>query len=353
MVDPTIRFAHNPGVIGVPRPLQHIRQVVTDPDEFADALSSTTLEVDFLTSQVIPARYERFQGATWALDLGEIHGKARARAPLPPGWAFLGLMRGSGSSIWHGMKTSPGTLVCHPPGTEGPDGQVTAGFAWASIAVPTNLWETCQVIAGAELSVGEHDRVRSWQMPPLLFASVERQLRDTHKLLESALVSSDLLPFAERAALNFVTNIATYMCRTIGSYRPFPSSTARNRAYLARRAERWMRDRLGDAIRVPDVCLALHVSRRELEYAFRSSFDTSPQNFLNTLRLNAIHRALLRADSTNSITRLAFDHGITHLGRFAAAYRLLFGHNPSDTLRERGAENDSAYVTRFQSKGTC
>jgi transcriptional regulator GlxA family with amidase domain len=74
------------------------------------------------------------------------------------------------------------------------------------------------------------------------------------------------------------------------------------------------------------------VSRRELEYAFRTVFDESPRAYLQSLRLNAIRRALRSTRTCEPVTRIAFDHGVTHLGRFSAQYRRLFGELPSETL---------------------
>ena len=316
-------------------PFQHASKLVTDPEGFDDALSGTKIKVDFFSRQFIPARVERFQSANWTLDMGEVHLKARARASLPPGWGSLGFMHGAGTSIWHGMKTESGALVCNPPGGDGPDGQVTPRFAWAAIGVPINLWQNCQAVSGAEVSSSDRPKIWRWQLPEPLFAALAQQLRETRHLLKSALAAPDLGYFADRAALAFVTNIATLAWEAaVGDHR-LPLTT-RNRARLARRAEAWMRDRLSEPIRIPQLCLALRVSRRELEYSFRSTFDTSPQEFLNKLRLNAIRRTLLRAEPATSITRVAFDHGIFHLGRFAAEYRSLFGEKPSDTLRARG-----------------
>jgi AraC-like DNA-binding protein len=313
---------------------QHLKYVITDPDEFDDALSGGSLKVDVLGTQSLPARVEQFQSSKWTLDFGEVHVKARARGALPPGWASLGFMRGGGPSIWHGMPAGTGTLMCNPPGGDGPDGHVTPGFAWSAIGVPTSLWESCQALAGAEVNCRTSIKVERWQLPAPLFALLDRQLRQTQQLLQSALAKPELVGFAERAAVDFVTNIATHAWEMRVRDHSLRISF-RNRAYLARCAEVWMRDRLGEPIRIPDICLALRVSRRELEYAFRSTFDTSPREFLHKLRLNAIHRALRHSDPTNSIIGIAFDHGITHLSRFAADYRALFGEKPSDTLRTR------------------
>ena len=75
---------------------------------------------------------------------------------------------------------------------------------------------------------------------------------------------------------------------------------------------------------------------RQLEYAFRTVFDQSPRDYLQTLRLNAIHRTLRRSErGGSSVMHIALDHGVTHLGRFAANYRALFGEKPSETKRGR------------------
>ena len=44
--------------------------------------------------------------------------------------------------------------------------------------------------------------------------------------------------------------------------------------------------------------------------------------------------AIQQADpSATTVTRLATDHGFWELGRFAVAYRALFGESPSESLR--------------------
>ena len=320
--------------LAIPPAFHRVKKVIADPDDFDDALSGTTLKVDILSGGFIPTSIERFQAAHWTMDFGKIHVKARAQAPLPPNWASLGFMGGSGNSIWHGMKTQSGALVCNPPGGDGPDGQVMPGFAWTAIGVPIELWETCRALAGAEVK-GGLSKVARWQLPAPLFVSLDRQLQETHRLLHSALDDPLLLSFAERAASSFVRNITTHAWEAAVRDRPLADSL-RNRARLARRAETWIRDRLGQPFGVADICLAHRVSRRELEYAFRGTFDTSPQQFLHLLRLNAIHRVLLRADRSTSITMVAFKYGVNHLGRFSVSYRALFGERPSDTLRKHG-----------------
>lgn len=94
-----------------------------------------------------------------------------------------------------------------------------------------------------------------------------------------------------------------------------------------------MRERTGEPFSMPEVCLALRVSRRELEYAFHTAFDESPRSFLESLRMNAVQAALLRAEERASVTEVALAHGFNHLGRFSTRYRLMFDEQPSETLR--------------------
>jgi AraC-like DNA-binding protein len=59
-----------------------------------------------------------------------------------------------------------------------------------------------------------------------------------------------------------------------------------------------------------------------------------------------VRRALMREDpSTATVTRLATDYGFWELGRFAAAYRQLFGETPSASLR-RPSDDRRALLNR-------
>jgi AraC-like DNA-binding protein len=59
-----------------------------------------------------------------------------------------------------------------------------------------------------------------------------------------------------------------------------------------------------------------------------------PIHYLALRRMHLARRALLRADSsTATVTKIATDYGFWELGRFAVAYRALFGEPPSVTLK--------------------
>jgi AraC-like DNA-binding protein len=60
----------------------------------------------------------------------------------------------------------------------------------------------------------------------------------------------------------------------------------------------------------------------------------SPHRYLWLRRMNLARPALTLADPTvTTVTVIANDHGFAELGRFAVAYRQLFGESRSATLR--------------------
>ncbi|XZE55075.1 helix-turn-helix domain-containing protein [Planctomycetaceae bacterium SH139] len=85
---------------------------------------------------------------------------------------------------------------------------------------------------------------------------------------------------------------------------------------------------------VPDLAQDSGVAERTLRTAFRKCYGLSPVEYLRIRRLHEARR-LLRASCPDetTVTRVAFSLGFWDLGRFAGAYRLLFGELPSRTLR--------------------
>ena len=101
---------------------------------------------------------------------------------------------------------------------------------------------------------------------------------------------------------------------------------------LARRAERHMRERISEPVCIDELCVALRVSRRYLEYAFSDAFGTSPSRYLRLLRLTEVRHRLRALGHTTTVTREATRLGFCHLSQFSVQYKQLFGQSPSTTL---------------------
>jgi AraC family transcriptional regulator, ethanolamine operon transcriptional activator len=87
-------------------------------------------------------------------------------------------------------------------------------------------------------------------------------------------------------------------------------------------------------ITVTEICQALGVGRRTLEYAFRDVLGTSPKAYFIQCALEAAHHKLrVSTPSDRTVTEVATEFGFWHLGRFSGSYRIAFGETPSETLR--------------------
>ncbi|MEI5010826.1 helix-turn-helix transcriptional regulator [Streptomyces sp. PmtA] len=86
-------------------------------------------------------------------------------------------------------------------------------------------------------------------------------------------------------------------------------------------------------IGLADIAASVPVTPRAVQYAFARHAETTPLSFLKRVRLARAHEDLRRADPrTTTVTDIALRWGFAHQGRFAAAYRELYGTAPSKTL---------------------
>ncbi|MEP6720151.1 MAG: helix-turn-helix domain-containing protein [Variovorax sp.] len=101
--------------------------------------------------------------------------------------------------------------------------------------------------------------------------------------------------------------------------------------------EKCHRMTLSGTMNVPSVielCERLQVSRRTVQNSFRTVAETTPLNYLRSVRLNGVRRDLMSTRaSEQSIGDAASHWGFFHLSHFAADYQGLFGELPSQTKR--------------------
>jgi AraC-like DNA-binding protein len=104
-------------------------------------------------------------------------------------------------------------------------------------------------------------------------------------------------------------------------------------AAYRRRAEDFILAHLCDPISRAEICAAAGVSARSLSRQFVRRHAVGPMTFLKQRRLEAAQRSLLAADpAERSVTDVAMEWGLHHLGRFSVEYRAAFGESPSRTL---------------------
>jgi AraC family ethanolamine operon transcriptional activator len=110
-----------------------------------------------------------------------------------------------------------------------------------------------------------------------------------------------------------------------------PRAGPPNRERLVRRADDYLRARLGEPLSLLELCRELGVSERALHYAFQEVRGLSPLAYVRACRLHAVRQELKAAPGTAAVQEIARRWGFGHPGEFAAAYRRLFGALPSQT----------------------
>jgi AraC-like DNA-binding protein len=122
--------------------------------------------------------------------------------------------------------------------------------------------------------------------------------------------------------------------------RPVRHGTSRSLDRINRDALAFIQRQDGLDSHVEDLCRAIDVAERSLLRAFRKFYGMGPAQYMRLRRLNRVHCALQARDGKETtVTGVMTTCGVTEFGRFAGAYRALFGESPSETLKRRLAHD--------------
>jgi AraC-like DNA-binding protein len=112
-------------------------------------------------------------------------------------------------------------------------------------------------------------------------------------------------------------------------------SVARHRHQaIMRRFRTVLEARCDQAIYISEICMAIGVQERTLRTCCQDYLGMSPKQFLTRRRMHLVRRALQDdKTATRTVTHIATQFGFWELGRFAVAYKSLFGESPSVTLQ--------------------
>lgn len=87
-------------------------------------------------------------------------------------------------------------------------------------------------------------------------------------------------------------------------------------------------------VTILDLSARLRTSQRTIQKSFHAVTQTTPVDYLRSIRLNAVRRQLLSTSAPAlSVGQAAANWGFFHLSHFATAYKCLFGQLPSQTRR--------------------
>jgi AraC-like DNA-binding protein len=111
-------------------------------------------------------------------------------------------------------------------------------------------------------------------------------------------------------------------------------TTSSTRSFIVEKCHRLATSEMIDVPSVIELCQRLQVSRRTVQNSFRAVAETTPLNYLRSVRLNGVRRTLMSTRASQlSIGDAAAQWGFFHLSHFAAEYQELFAELPSHTPR--------------------
>jgi AraC family ethanolamine operon transcriptional activator len=111
------------------------------------------------------------------------------------------------------------------------------------------------------------------------------------------------------------------------------SQKSSTRSYILGQARQYIRDHEDESVTVSDICKALRISRRTLQYSFESILGISPVRYLLAVRLSGVRKEMRAATGRVLLQNVAADWGFWHMGRFSRQYKAFFGELPSQTLQ--------------------
>ncbi|MHC1563012.1 AraC family transcriptional regulator [Actinomycetospora sp. C-140] len=104
---------------------------------------------------------------------------------------------------------------------------------------------------------------------------------------------------------------------------------------VVRRAVEYIEANAHRDIGTSDIAREVRIGPRGLQQAFQRHRGQTPMNFLRSVRMERAHRELETADPTrgDTVGAIVARWGFSNAGRFAAAYRRVYGRTPQATLR--------------------
>jgi AraC-like DNA-binding protein len=302
-----------------------------DPHEHQSAILTTDAEV-FVTeagrysSQLIRIEFHRLlmQCSTFSLGCMMHSAINTSRRPI-----FFLADDAQPVSYHSGMELPPRRVMFYAAGSEHYF-RSSSGCRWNTMSLtPEDLAAAGVALVGQELTAPESNC--TIRPPPHVMGRLLRLYDATASLAEKA---PEVLSHPEAARAieeNLVRAMVHCLTDSTGVASNVPAHTRRP---VMRRFERILAEKPDQPLYITQICAALGVAERTLSYHCLAQLGMPPHRYLRLRRMHMARRALALADAgAATVTTIANHYGFAELGRFAIAYRELFGESPSVTLR--------------------
>jgi AraC-like DNA-binding protein len=241
---------------------------------------------------------------------------------------------------WHGILPLQGTISSRPDGLQANGGELLVFSPGHEVDVIWHEGAKAIVIAlDAALLLDHlerHHQTHELRLPTrtLLFDSNHRALQSLGSLLR--LVDSETGNASGLLANpTSQSHVQHLFCENLLQLIPSLHTEPQRRLLpgTVKRVVDFIHAHLDQPLDITQLVAISGTSRRSLEQAFRNGLGTSPQRYIQSCRLQAIRKILLRHQPGDlQLSALAFHWGFAQPSHFTAAYKQAFGELPSQTL---------------------
>jgi AraC-like DNA-binding protein len=305
----------------------------TDPDDYRWTLPGVVADLVLTGGTAFRARMTWLKLRRLTLVMIEEVAPRIAFLSLDPSRIFVSFPL-QGEPVWDGRRLCRGDFVLHGSG-ERLHHVAHANLRWGLISISAKDLAGCaQTLRGVPFAPPETAQL----LRPARNTTTE--LLQLHaRACRLAATSPDMMAHREVArsveeeVLHALVNMLT------ASKVDDRKVVELRRAHLMVRLEDTLAaqpQRLG----LSDLCEAIGVSQTTLRICCRAVLACGPLEYARIRRLNQVRSALSKGHhKTVSVTATARSHGFSQLGRFAGAYRALFGETPSATVLRASVES--------------
>ena len=308
-----------------------IHQNLNDFDEFCCNMQNWDLDYRQMETGYFSSELLMFGNDTTIFSRVKLGRKLRQQGASPHGLISLGLLVNPKTRIhWRNYEISGDMLFIFPPDRE-LDSITHDDFDVYPLSISEEaLNHTCKSYKLPDIKTLISDNEVFHCNPDKLSELRIWLLSVYHQLIigTAAITNAQYMKQIEQG-------LADRLVRILAEHQqPAVKINLRKRDIALRTAENYIAESGIDVITIPELCSAVGVSERTLEYAFQERYNMTPKKYTLIHRLNNVRKQLRRAEPiVGYISEIAHQHGFWHMGQFSADYKKLFCELPSETLK--------------------
>jgi AraC-like DNA-binding protein len=309
--------------------IQNGTAIFVSPDAYSAAIGTGKVEF-FVTSR------GEFKGQLTHLNIGCLH-VLRAKEnlsriafhTLPPAHVYISFSTNRTLSMFCcGVGVEFGDLVFHSLGQRAHQRTIGEGD-WGVISLPSaELAAYSKALTGESLRPpSDNCIVMPAEEATIVLVSLISKLCDLAETTGKFCFKAGAASIERELLHSLVICLST---RNAGR----PPNSRRRHSHIMVSFEECLARQREPHLNLSELCSTIGVPERTLRLCCAEFLGVSPSRYYLLRRLNRARSALRCADPASaSVSEIARNHHFTELGRFAVAYRDVFGETPSSTLR--------------------